>query len=235
MEKKGIFITGTDTGVGKTHVAAGIAGALRRRGIDVGVMKPVETGCPMRGGRLRPSDAMRLRSAAGAKDSLDLVNPCRFRFPLAPAVAARLEKNKVDMKKIMKSFRELVSLHDFLIVEGAGGILVPLTMSVSFCELAREMALPVVIAARPGLGTINHTLLTISALERRGLFIAGVVVNHTSRGRGDLAEKTNPGIIEKLSGIPVLGIVRYGEEEPGGIADNIMKRIHLSVDKAGRG
>ena len=124
---RGIFITGTDTGVGKTYVACGIAMTLRRKGIDVGVMKPAETGCRKRNRQLLPVDAIKLARAAGVRDALDFVNPYRFSGPLAPAVAAGLEGKRLDPSRILSCFRVLSQRHDFTIVEGAGGIMVPLS------------------------------------------------------------------------------------------------------------
>jgi dethiobiotin synthetase len=209
---KGIFITGTDTGVGKTYVAAGLAASLRQHGMDVGVMKPVETGCRMRGGRLFPDDAVRLMEAACVRDALPLVNPYRFSEPVAPFVAAGLAGKKIDTRRIISAFRKLSSIHDFMIVEGAGGIMVPLSRHVAFLDLAEAMELPVLIVARPGLGTINHTLLTISALRTRGLAIAGFVINHAERRKTGIAEQTSPSAIEKISGVKIAGTMQFGSK-----------------------
>lgn len=216
---KGIFITGTDTGVGKTYVAAGIAAALKQRGIDPGVMKPVETGCRARRGRLIPRDTGMLMKAAGVGDSASLVNPYQFRKPLAPFVAANLEKKKIEPAKIITAFQALSKKHEFMIVEGAGGILVPLSRTYFYLDLAEDIGLPVLIVARPGLGTINHTLLTITALRQRKITIAGVVINHAEAGKPGLAEKTNPALIEKLSGVKLLGIIPFGSKAIALIAD----------------
>ena len=204
---KGIFITGTDTGVGKTYIATGIAKALRSTGIDVGVMKPAETGCSVRSGKLLPADAQALVQAAAVRDPLSLVNPYRFRAPVAPSVAAQMERKTIDPEKILRSFRTLSQRHRFMIVEGAGGIMVPLAGGYLFLDLAEAMGLPVVIVARPGLGTINHTLLTIEALRTRGLMIAGVVINDGQGGRKGLAEATSPAVIQDLSGVPIIGTI----------------------------
>ena len=214
---RGIFITGTDTGVGKTYVACGIAKELRERGMDVGVMKPVETGCRLKKGVLVPSDALALARAAAVKDPLDLVNPYRYRNPLAPAVAASLERSTVRIERIRKAFDELNRRHEYLILEGAGGILVPLTQNRSFLDLAKTLDLPVLVVARPGLGTINHTLLTLEALRTRGVPIAGVVINHALPGRSGLAERTSPAVIEDRSALPILGTVRHRARDFCGI------------------
>lgn len=220
---KGIFIAGTDTGVGKTFVAAGIARALRARGIGIGVMKPFETGCRSRGGKLIPVDAMTLMRSAEVTDPLDLVNPYRFRTPLAPMVAARQEGRTIEIRKIKEAVRLLTKRHEFLIVEGAGGIMVPLTSRTSYLDLAADLRLPVLIIARPGLGTINHTLLTIAALRARRVPIAGTVFNHSAGGQQGSAERTNPAVIERLSGVPVLEPVRYGQKDFDVLADRLVK------------
>ena len=218
---KGIFITGTDTGVGKTYVARGIARTLTRDGIDVGVMKPVETGCRRRSGQLIPADAISLMKATGVRDSLGLVNPYRFSKPLAPSTAAELAGKYVDPAKIISSFLRISKRHDFTIVEGAGGIMVPLSGKYLYLDLAAALRLPVVIVARTSLGTINHTLLTISALKKQRLQIAGVVMNYAKDWKKGLAEKTSMSVIEKLSGERLLGIVRYGSDDFDEIVDAI--------------
>lgn len=219
----GIFITGTDTGVGKTYIAAGIAAELRSCGVNVGVMKPAETGCRVQGGRLVPEDSMALMRAAGSRDALSLVNPCRFRNPLAPSVAAKQEGRKVDIQKIMRSFRELCSRHDYLIVEGAGGIMVPLWEDTLFVDLAKRMGFPVLIVARPGLGTINHTLLTVEALLKKELALAGIVLNHATEARQDISVRTNPPVIKDLSGARFIHVVRHGSRDLRKLADLLLR------------
>jgi dethiobiotin synthetase len=206
----GLFVTGTDTGVGKTYLSAGIATALISRCVDVGVMKPAETGCIMRVGRLVPKDSLRLMKSARVKDPLSLVNPYRFRMPLAPAVASEREGKAIDPLKIISAFQTLSKRHEFMIVEGAGGIMTPLSANYTYLDLAKKLGLPVLIVARPGLGTINHTLLTIAALRGRKISIAGIVINYAQDVKSGLAEKTNPEVIEKISGIRIIGIMSHG-------------------------
>jgi len=222
ISPKGIFITGTDTGVGKTYVASRIAEELRCRGIDAGVMKPVETGCKKVRGELHPSDALALMHAAGVRDVLSLVNPYRFSWPLAPLVAAGLEGKRIDTDRICKAFEALSQRHEFLIVEGAGGILVPLTEHYCYLDLAGDLGLPVVIVARPGLGTINHTLLTVKALQERKAKIAGVVFNYAESRKKGPAERTSPAVIERISGISLIGTVRYRSVNVEGLVDNVL-------------
>ncbi len=223
--RDGIFITGTDTGVGKTHVAAAIARMLKKCGIDVGVMKPAETGCRIRSGFLVPSDALRLMKAAGVRDRLDLVNPYRFSRPLAPSVAAVLQGKRISPQKVIKAYGELSRRHDFVIVEGAGGIMVPLRDRYSFLDLAADLGLPVLVIARPNLGTINHTLLTIAALQQRQLNVCGVIMNDATDRKAGMAEQTSPGVIERISGVRILGVVGY----ESGISGDIIKNIYPSV------
>ncbi len=170
----GLFVTGTDTGVGKTVVACALARALRAAGIGVGAMKPVETGVGPEG----PLDALALRAAAGSDDPLDVVCPERFALAAAPSAAAAAEGRSVDLEGIRRAAKTLRGRHPFLLVEGAGGLLVPLARGFSMADLAAELGLPVLLVARASLGTINHTLLSLEAAERRGLALAGVVVSH---------------------------------------------------------
>lgn len=216
--KRGIFITGTDTGVGKTYIACGIARALKERGFDIGVMKPAETGCRMRNNGLVPMDSVRLMKAAVTKDPLSLVNPYRFRRPLAPLVAAELERTSIDLGRIIAAFHELSRRHDFVVVEGAGGILVPLSREGTYRELAEKLGLPVLIVARPGLGTVNHTLLTVEALKKKGIPVAGIVLNHAKKTSQGPAEKTNPAVIEEMSGTKVLDAISFRSRDFGRLA-----------------
>lgn len=198
---KGIFIAGTDTCVGKTYIAGGIARRLREKGVSVGVMKPISSG-----GR---EDAILLKKSAGVDDSLDDINPVYFKNPLAPWVAATLQRETINITKILNAYKNLCRRHKFLIVEGAGGLMVPITRSLYMVDLARMFGLPIIIVSRPGLGTINHTLLTINCARRYGLRVLGFVVNYTSRYRKGLAEKTNPSVISKLGKVRFLGDVLY--------------------------
>jgi dethiobiotin synthetase len=170
----GVFVTGTDTGVGKTVVACALIRALRGRAIDCVGMKPVETGVGPEG----PRDAIALRAASDGAEPLPLVCPQRFALPAAPAVAAGAAREQVDLDTIRSAFSELASRHSCVIAEGAGGLLVPLTESVSMADLAFELGLPLLVVARGRLGTINHTLLTLELARARELRVAGVVVSH---------------------------------------------------------
>ena len=200
----GVFITGTDTGVGKTVIAAGLALVLRERGMRVGVMKPVASGCTGEGKRLVSVDAAYLMEAAENEHPY-LTNPLRFRNPLAPSVASVIEKKEVPIERILKAYRELQTYYDFVIVEGIGGLLVPLTKEYFVSNLIHEFGLPIVIVARGGLGTINHTLLTVDAAAIRGFEIRGIIFNRMPRVNFSIAEITNPKVIHDITGIPILG------------------------------
>ena len=204
---KGIFVTGTDTDVGKTLIAAGITAVLRQRGLKAGYFKPVQSGCPEEGGRLIPTDARLVRELAALPEPLDLLTPIALRLPLAPGVAAAREGVQVDLERVAASFRELAGRYDFLVVEGAGGLYVPLVDNKFLVlDLARWLQLPLLVVARAGLGTINHTALTVLAARHAGLAVAGVILNRGSATPG-LAEQTNPAVIEAITGVPILGKV----------------------------
>ncbi len=229
---KGIFITGTDTGVGKTVIAAGIIRALGRKGVQAGAMKPVETGCIDEGGTLVASDGMFLRKIAGMVEPAGVVTPVRFSSPLAPMVAAELEGRSVDLDAIMHAFSTLITKYDFLVVEGAGGIMVPLIRenermgecvnettggpeqrrvqsAYYMSDLMKSLDLPVVVVARAGLGTINHTLLTVMHAIGKGIGVRGVIINSTGPDGNSIAERTNPGVLQRICPVPILGVVPY--------------------------
>lgn len=203
---RGIFITGTDTGVGKTVVAAALARLLRLRGINVGVMKPVTSGCSEQNGRLRSDDAELLAWAAEL-DGVENDNaPYLLRAPIAPSVAAEQEGVRVDFNAIADAFKRLAGRHDFVVVEGAGGLMAPISGGLMVADLANRLALPLLVVARPNLGTVNHTVLTCFAARQLGLAVAGVIVNGYP-AIPDLAESTAPHLIDSLSGAPLLGLL----------------------------
>ncbi len=206
--RKGIFITGTDTEVGKTIIAGGLARLIRNMGINVGIMKPVETGGKYKKGKLIGKDTEYLIRMSKIQDTYRHINPYVFEHPLAPYVAAELEGKKIYKKKILTSFRNLTDKYDFLVVEGCGGFLVPVTSNYMISDLAGDMKLPIIIVSRAGLGSINHTLLTLNHAQRSGLKVLGVIINKTSKNI-QISEKTNPQVIRAFGGVPILGIIPY--------------------------
>ncbi len=207
---KGCFITGTDTGVGKTVVTAALASVLRSRGLHVGVMKPVETGCPVEDGRLQPQDSLFLRRISGCAASQELVTPYTLREPLAPAIAAELEGITIDMHHIHQCYKRLCAEHDIVLVEGAGGLLVPLTQQLSMHDMAVTLDLPILIVARNILGTINHTTLTVTVASTRS-HVLGVVLNHTQPS-DQPAVQTNADALRRWGKAPLLGEISYSHK-----------------------
>jgi len=201
---RGIFITGTDTGVGKTVVAATLARLLKMRGLNVGVMKPVTSGCREEAGKLISDDAQLLCQAAGVA-CCDDVAPYLLREPVAPAEAAKRDGVRIDFARIRESYDRLAAHHDFMIVEGAGGLMVPLAGGMLVADLVRQRERPRVGVARPHLGPINHTVLTCFAAGQMELKVAGVIINNYPL-TPDLAERSAAHHIGSLCGAPVLGI-----------------------------
>ena len=213
-------MTGTDTEVGKTVVTGALARALRAKRIDVGVMKPVATGCRRVNGQLISEDAEFLLKASGSSDPIDLVCPYRFEPPAAPWVAAGF-RSAISLDRIESAFRTLAARHEILLVEGIGGLLVPFDSRTTVADLARRLGLPVLIVARAGLGTINQTLLTLEHAWGAGLDLLGVVLNRRPR-RPSLAQRTNPQLIQKLGKVPILGVIpALPAPSPGKVAAHL--------------
>lgn len=207
----GFFVTGTDTGVGKTMVSCGLAAALRREGYRVGVIKPAETGCARAAdGGLIAADAELLRFFAESPDAPALICPQRFEEPLAPEVAARRAGSAVDMAAILSAHGRIAGAADVTIVEGAGGLLVPLTPEATMADLARSLGLPVLLVVGSKLGAINHALLSAEVIRARGLGWAGYVINFLGPGP-DIAAETNVEVLTRHLG-PPLGIIPWQDE-----------------------
>ncbi|HNR13124.1 MAG TPA: dethiobiotin synthase [Thermodesulfobacteriota bacterium] len=208
QRRRGIFVTGTDTGVGKSVVAGAIAAILAEEGINVGVMKPAETGCLREDGTVVAGDAEYLRALVHVSDPLTEIVPYCFREPLAPGVAARCEGVSVDTDRVARIFDDLSGRHEFMVVEGAGGLLVPFSDSLLIADLVRLLDLPLLVVARGNLGTINHTLMTVRCAEAAGIPVCGIVINNvvddTSR-----ATRTNPDVIAALTKVPIWGVLPF--------------------------
>jgi dethiobiotin synthetase len=214
---KGIFVTATDTGVGKTIVSAAIIRSLKKVGINVGAMKPMETECIVENGLMVPADGSYLREAAGMSESIDLVTPIRYKVPLAPYTASLKEGVPVKMESVFKAYKQLSAKYDFMVVEGVGGVQVPLTRNPAgevyyVTDLIKDLRLPAVVVTRPLLGTINHTLLTVSRLLDEGIEVKGVIVSHSTPSQGTIAEETNLEMLKELLPVPVIGVVPYLKE-----------------------
>jgi dethiobiotin synthetase len=214
---KGIFITGTDTGVGKTFFACALSAYLKDSGYKVGVMKPAETGCDAGDGGLAPFDAIALKQASGCELPLEKICPFQFREPLAPSVAAERAGSLIDIERLMTTYNEISSAHDVVLVEGAGGLMVPLLPSYTYADLARVLKLPVVVVAANKLGVINHLLLTLEHASCKGLQVLGYILNQLDE-MPSLAAETNREALLSLTGVPCLSELPYGGESKGDVA-----------------
>ncbi|SEA79190.1 dethiobiotin synthetase [Thalassobacillus cyri] len=224
---KGIFVTGTDTEIGKTFVASGIAAALTEKGVDVGVFKPMLSGIK----RDHPeSDTMILKTMADDASPVEDITPFQFDEPLAPYLAAKRQGITVKQSEIVEAWHNIKKRHDFYIVEGAGGISVPYGEDYLVSDIMKKLDLPVVIVASPHLGTVNHIYLTVDYARRCGLQVMGVILNGLDPESEGIVEQTNPALIEQFCKIPVLGVLpRVNFETKDQIADLIQQ--HIDIDR----
>lgn len=225
-----MFIAGTDTGVGKTIVTAAVATALHAQGIDTGVMKPIATGVRASGNA--PSDTDWLREVTGVPDAADLVTPYRFHVPAAPLVAAAQAGRSIDPGRITEVFQTLAARHGFLVVEGIGGVLVPITPDFFVADLAKQLGLPVLVVARARLGSINHTLMTLECLRNRGVTVCGLIFNHPSLPQAGPDESDTVPTIRRFSGLSSFGELPYCEGLPAAWTQH-RDRLVASLDAQG--
>jgi len=204
MSGRPLLVTGTDTGIGKTFATAAIAAALTARGLRVGVAKPVETGCRRVGGELYAEDAATLAAAAHLDVPIEQVCPYRFPDPLAPSLAAARAGATVAVETLRRTFTDAAARADVYLIEGAGGLLVPLTAAFTYADLARALDATVVVVVGSRLGALNHALLTFEALAARGITVCGYVLNRIVPP-GDLAADTNAGELARLTTVRGLG------------------------------
>jgi dethiobiotin synthetase len=219
----GLFVTGTDTGVGKTVLTAALACALRERGHSVGVSKPVQSGALAADPY---GDAQLLKRWTRAAEGPAEIAPFSFAAPLSPLVAARLEGRTVDREEAIANVRAIAARYDAVLVEGAGGLIAPVGENWTIADLARDLGLPVLVVARAGLGTVNHSTLTVRALRELALEVAGVVLN----GAGDESTAENAALIERFAGVRVLG---HTPELEGELTGERLRRLvdeHIDVD-----
>ena len=204
----GLFITGTDTGIGKTLVGCGLAAALTAQGRRVGVLKPAETGCDERDGVLYPDDALRLAGYARSSLPLETLCPYRFSPPLAPSVAAEQAGVTIRPERIVEVFHAIADQHEVTLVEGAGGLLVPLVGRYAFADLAHDLGIPILVVVGSKLGALNHTLLTLDCIAARALPLAGYILNHPTPTTDD-AITTNAATLAGLTDVPCRGIIPH--------------------------
>jgi dethiobiotin synthetase len=219
----GLFVTGTDTNVGKTIISSGIAAVLKEKKIDVGVFKPLLSGVSREDSA---SDTSLLKQLSQTSLTYEEITPFEFIEPLAPYVAGKLEGKIVGIEEVLSHWEKIRRKHEFFIVEGAGGISVPLGEHFLVSDLIKAMQLPIVIVARSNLGTVNHIFLTVQYAKSLGLTVAGIVINGIS-DHPNLAEQTNPKLIEELCGVPILGITPKLKEIT---KENIKKMVKEHID-----
>lgn len=217
--RPGVFVSATDTEVGKTVVCAGLALALQKQDINVGLMKPIQCA---------GDDTKYLIKTLGLKDPRPLINPYYTNLPLAPNIAFARANLEIKIPRIINALRQLQLRHEFLIVEGVGGLFAPIKSSYLVRDLVADLGLGLIIVSRPGLGTLNHTLLTISAARAAGIEIIGVVINYSQPQKYGIPEKTNPEFIKKLGGVPILGIIPFlDKNQPQALRRAFLKQVDL--------
>ncbi len=209
--EKGIFITATDTEVGKTFVSGLLIRTFIQQGIKTGYFKPVASGCQSKNGILLSEDLLFVESFTNTKMEHGLHCPVRYSKPLAPLAAARLEKRPLNLESIWESFERLKRKYSCLVVEGIGGVMVPLKKDYLVLDMMVDIKFPALVVCRPSLGTINHTLLTLQAIKSKEIPLLGFMTNGSIE-KGDEAARTSPGLISSFSSVPYLGHVPTYDE-----------------------
>ena len=204
---KSYFITGTDTGVGKTHITATLAACIKKLGINVGVMKPVATGMPQKSG-FKSSDVSLLCHACGVDDSEDLVNPIFMPIPSSPYDASKMLNIEFKPEIIFEKFEKLKQKYEMLLVEGIGGIMTPLSKDFFVADMIKKMQLETIIVTRSTLGTLNHTMMTVNTCRDYEIPVKGIIINNYDE-KGSPVEKNSPLTIHEITKIPILGIIPF--------------------------
>ncbi|HET7149322.1 MAG TPA: dethiobiotin synthase [Candidatus Nitrosopolaris sp.] len=233
---RGLLITGTDTGVGKTLIAAALVRTLRARGIDVGIMKPFAASKGIFSKKYRSKDTAILAKAAHAKETDGEMNPFFYSVPAAPYVASVVTKQtEVKMSAALDAFRNLAIKHDIVIVEGIGGLMVPLTEKETFADFVKNLDVPTIIVARSSLGTLNQILLTVNTSQAYGLDVLGLVMNKFPQ-KATAVDKQLLAAVKKLAGVEVLCVIprivkltnRCSKIDKI-VVDNILPRLHIDT------
>ena len=204
----GVFITGIDTEIGKTEIACGLAWVLRKNEIKVGVMKPFATSSIIYSKDYKSQDTAKLAKAAGVGDPDETLNPVFFPLAASPLMAAEISHKPINLKKVIEKFMFLKKKYDFIVVEGIGGVMVPITDKVSLLHIVRKMNLPVIIVSRPKLGSINHTVMTINACREFKVPIVGIIFNQMPI-RPNIVESMTPFYIERLTKTKTLSVIPF--------------------------
>lgn len=198
---KSFFVTGTDTGIGKTAFTCGLAQLLHNSGIDVGVMKPFATGTPQNNG-FQSEDVSLLAKYSGSSDPENLINPYFFPIPTSPYMAARKLGKTIDISEVLSAYEKLQSIHDVVIVEGIGGIMTPILKDYFVADLIKDLNLDTIIVTGTKLGTVNHTILTLEQCKKYGIRISGLVINSIDMDGYDVYDLEND--LVSLSGVDVI-------------------------------
>ena len=203
---KSLFITGTDTDVGKTYITAGLAIMLRKMGVDVGVMKPFAAGVAQKKGH-KSEDVEILSKSAQTNDPETLVNPQFFPIPASPYTAWKKLKIKQKIPLVLSSFKKLTNIHEMMLVEGMGGILTPILKDYYVTNLIKDMKIPTIIVTRSKVGTVNHTLMTVKMCEKYKIPIKGIIINNFDDDGYPINQLTKD--LETLTGVKVLGSIPF--------------------------
>jgi len=223
---KSLFITGTDTDVGKTYVAAGLAVTLQKMGIDVGIMKPFAAGTPQKKG-FKSEDVEILSRAAQVSDPEELMNPQFFKMAASPYTASKNLKVKVRVNSVLSNFKKLSKLHSMLLVEGMGGIMTPILKNYFVTNLIKDMKLSAVIVTQTRIGTVNHTIMTCKMCEKYKIPIKGIIINNFDSGGYQVKDLKRD--LQSLTGVPILGIIPYIENlSDDSLYDNFKKNIDMN-------
>ena len=234
MPAQGLFITGTDTGIGKTVVTAAVLAYFQHQGEKAGVMKPIETGVDCECSSAANSDALFLMECGGIEDVLAEVCPIRLKPAASPFQAAMIENRTIQPETILSAYRTLSKKYDWMLVEGIGGVRVPITRDYEVTNLICDLGLPAVVVARMQLGTLNHTLMTLDTLKQNSIPVRGIVFNQTGFEVPDAIERDQPRLIEELSGIRVLGTFPYIDNlNTQSFSPEKLKELESSVDFSG--
>lgn len=215
---KSLFITGTDTDIGKTYITAGLAVTLRKIGVDVGVMKPFAAGSAQKKG-FKSEDVEILSSAAQVHDPENLVNPQFFPMTASPYTAWKTMKIKPKISSIISSFKKLSKIHEMLLVEGMGGIMTPILKDYFVTDLIKEMKIPTIVVARTKVGTVNHTIMTLKMCEKYRIPIKGIIINDFDSDGYKTKELIRD--LKNLTGVPILGTIPFIED----MSDSSMYKI----------
>lgn len=203
---KGIFITGTDTDAGKTVVTAGLMYLLRKEGYNSCYFKSALSGAVENGNELIPGDTRFVKTVSGLKEDINVITPYIFKIPVSPHLAARLENNPIDIDVIKEKFINLKNKYDYIVAEGSGGLIVPITEEgYMMYDLIKDLKMDVIVVARAGLGTINHTVLTVKYAQSLGIDVKGIIINGYEKP--NICHDDNIKTIQKLTNVPVLAVI----------------------------